>query len=70
MSDRRTYVIKAKCRNCGLHFAAYSWSEDWLPSYCPECGAGGMFMVWKEESDDFIFQHIPGDSPLVFAGVR
>jgi len=59
-----TYVIKVKCMRCGLHFAAYSWSEEWSPRYCPECGEKTRFMIWQEQLEDQIFEHIPGSSPL------
>lgn len=62
----RTNVIKCKCMNCSLHFAVYSWNEEWLPVSCPECNVKpARFMVWKETSPDFIFQHVPGNTPLV-----
>lgn len=60
-----TTIIKAKCMPCSLHFAAYSDSEEWAPMFCPECGANGPFMIWREPTDEFIFQHVPGTTPLV-----
>jgi|GEM_PF-3756126 len=69
-----TYEYRIKCRNCGLHYAVFSWDENWaIPAgtsgtggreggYCPECGAGGSKMVWGPvEREEEIFQLIPGE---------
>jgi DNA-directed RNA polymerase subunit RPC12/RpoP len=68
MSAVETNVIKAKCMNCGLHFAAYSWEESWKPRFCPECGSKRPFMIWQEQSPEFIFWHVPGQAELVGMG--
>lgn len=59
-----TLVTKAKCMACGLHFAAYSWAEDWQPRHCPECGNTSGFMVWQERTGEFIFNLVPGSTPM------
>jgi len=69
-----TYEYRIKCRNCGLHYAVFSWDENWaIPAgtsgtggreggYCPECGAGGAKVVWGPvEREEPIFHFIPGD---------
>jgi len=60
-----TFCIKCKCTACGLHFAAYSWEEEWLPKVCPECGQSPTFAVWREKLSGEIFQYVPGDSPII-----
>jgi hypothetical protein len=48
---------------CSLHFTAYSFSPEWLPNFCPECGqADDRFLIWRDSSDQFIFQFVPGSS--------
>ena len=62
-----TWVHKIKCMGCGLHFTAYSWNESWRPAGCPECRGDfeqGGYMRWSESSTDFIFQLVPGETPL------
>jgi len=64
-----TYVIKLKCRGCGLHFAVYSWNKDWQPSSCPECGqSDDAFIRWQEETKEQIYHLIPGNTELVDFG--
>jgi len=63
-----TNCVKVKCMKCGLHFAAYSWSEEWRPGFCPECGTDKGFLVWREELAGEIFQYIPGSAPVVELG--
>ena len=29
------------------------------------CGRNGPFMIWQEHSDSFIFELVPGTSPMV-----
>jgi DNA-directed RNA polymerase subunit RPC12/RpoP len=75
----KTYEHKIKCMSCGLHFIAMSWQENWAPTGCPECGVRynegavkdgmGGFMHWRSETDDFIFNRVPGESPMVGIGV-
>ena len=60
-----TYIHKIKCLGCSLHFAVYSEREDWGPPQCPECGnAEAGYIRWVEESDNFIFEFIPGETGL------
>lgn len=64
-TSAQTQIIKCKCTHCGLHFAAYSWNPRWTPSYCPECGqSDNLFLIWRDSSDEFIFQHVPGSSQM------
>lgn len=64
-----THLVKCKCLACSLHFIAFSHGDEWLPHFCPECGQhSGSFIVWRETSDDFIFQHVPGHADLVAMG--
>lgn len=73
-TEPHTYIHKYKCLNCSMHFAVYSWHEDW-PNYeggglgkvfCPECGLDitvqpyTPLLHWVEPSALFIFEHIPG----------
>lgn len=70
MTETGTYEYRIKCQNCGLHYAVFSWDEEWAggPSegrqggYCPECGVGGSKMVWGPvERPEPIFHFIPGE---------
>jgi DNA-directed RNA polymerase subunit RPC12/RpoP len=60
-----TYIHKMKCMTCGLHYAAFSWQDDWTPRSCPECGSMGGLLRWREESDQEIFEFVPGKAQLV-----
>jgi len=65
-----SYVIKCKCMRCGLHFAGYSWDWDWRPACCPECGQQeGAFVIWREPSEQQIFEHVPGRAELTDMGL-
>jgi hypothetical protein len=63
-TETTTHVVKVKCTGCGLHFSAFSWRPDWRPAFCPECGSQKGFLIWRELSDEFIFQHVPGGAEL------
>jgi hypothetical protein len=66
--DTKTYVHKIKCMSCSLHFAAFSFYENWKPHHCPECSAElakGGYMHWLDESEEHVFQFVPGGTPLV-----
>jgi len=59
-----TFIHKYKCRSCGLHFVLYSWQEERPPPHCPECGEQGGFIKWFGETDQQIFELVPGDTPI------
>jgi hypothetical protein len=65
-TDCLTYLHKFKCLECGLHFIACSWYEDWpLGSgavWCPECGEAASKLHWVEATEQFIFQLVPGSA--------
>lgn len=64
-----TWVHKVKCMRCSLHFAAFSWSDEWTPKRCPECGTDVGFLSFQPEHlTDQIFEHIPGKSGLKSIG--
>lgn len=75
-----TYIHKVKCMACQLHFAVYSWREDWgsgnnedrAEVACPECGQTGWEskMHAVEQTDDPIFQLVPGHTNWVGVGAR
>jgi len=60
----RTWVHKIKCLQCKLHFTVFSLHENWGDDgiTCPECASQGSFMQWREPSDLFIFELVPGSS--------
>lgn len=63
-----TFVHKIKCMTCSLHFAVYSFKKEWEPNTCPECDEdlkSGKYLHWMEPSNQFIFQHVPGSTPLL-----
>ena len=66
--DTGTHEFRIKCRNCGLHYAVFSWNEKWGEGdaeggYCPECGKGGTKLVWGPVNhDEPIFHFIPGEA--------
>lgn len=62
--EAQTHVHKFKHLGCGLHFIVLSWEPEWKPKVCPECGEGGKFLHWAETSEDFIFEYVPGRTPL------
>lgn len=68
--DQSTFLkVKAKCMRCSLHFVVCTHRpEDHSARTltCPECGQRkGQFLVWKETpADMFIFQSVPGETPL------
>jgi len=66
----KTYLHKIKCMGCGLHYIVCSWHSDWEPTNCPECPNGSEYIHWREETDSFIFQLVPGDSPMVSFGAE
>lgn len=63
-----TAVVKCKCMSCSLHFIGYSFREEWRPTFCPECGSSGPFMVWVGDSNQEIFMHVPGSTMLTEFG--
>jgi len=73
MSDERTttHEFPVKCRNCGLHYSVFSWSENWPfdkerdGGYCPECGIKGSKMVWHRTVTKFIFEVVPGGAEML-----
>jgi DNA-directed RNA polymerase subunit RPC12/RpoP len=68
--DQSTFIkVKAKCMRCSLHFIVCTHRPEDHSSrtlICPECGQRkGQFLVWKETpADMFIFQSVPGETPL------
>lgn len=68
--DQSTFVrVKAKCMRCSLHFVVCTHRPEVHSARtltCPECGQRkGQFLVWKETpADMFIFQSVPGETPL------
>lgn len=60
-----TLIVKCKCRSCSLHFEAFSWQKEWVPSFCPECGSRGPFLVWVDHTDKEIFQLVPGRTTML-----
>lgn len=60
-----TYVHKIKCLNCQLHYAVYSWHGKWDPCYCPECGTNGPYLHWVSETEEQVYELVPGASPLI-----
>ncbi len=61
------YLHKRKCLNCGLHFIVCSWEAKKDDLMCPECGQK-KFIEWLTETDQHIFQIVPGDSQLEMVG--
>jgi uncharacterized coiled-coil protein SlyX len=68
--EKSTFVkVKAKCMRCSLHFIVCTdRPEDHSARTltCPECGQRkGHFFVWQENpAEQFIFQSVPGATPL------
>lgn len=62
--NERTQVIKCKCLNCDLHFTGYSFRASWRPRHCPECGKLGPYVIWTGDSNRFIYELVPGGTPL------
>jgi DNA-directed RNA polymerase subunit RPC12/RpoP len=60
-----TYEHKYKCMRCGLHFTLYSWQmeREQTPT-CPECENKKNFMYWVDETEQQIYEFVPGGSPL------
>jgi DNA-directed RNA polymerase subunit RPC12/RpoP len=58
-----TYLHKFRCANCKLHFIVCSWNKEIPPVYCPECGVRDNNMHWVEETDQLIYEIVPGQSP-------
>jgi len=55
--------LRVKCLHCSLHFIICSWFANLhTPESicCPECGKRGKCIVWAHQSEDFIFQVVPG----------
>ena len=68
--EGETFEYRIKCMNCGLHYSVYSWVGEWHSDkdggYCPECGRkGGKLVHGPVSREEFIFQLVPGDAPLV-----
>lgn len=60
-----TFLHKAKCLSCSLHFIACSFNSEWKPQFCPECGGNESFLCWApQETDRFIFEFVPGGALL------
>ena len=59
------WVHKFKHMYCGLHFEVLSWHPDWPIKCCPECAGAEGFMQWSQEIPGFIFQYVPGSTPMV-----
>lgn len=59
-----TFVCKFKCLSCSLHFVAYTWTKDWNPGWCPECGTSDRFIRWLEATDLQIYELVPGMTPI------
>lgn len=63
-----THEYRIKCQACGLHYAVYSWDENWAGGpeegrqggSCPECGVKGGKFVWTAKSDRPIYEAVPG----------
>jgi DNA-directed RNA polymerase subunit RPC12/RpoP len=59
------HLFKYKCLTCDLHFTLYSeHPERWasrLP-FCPECGKDARFLIWRDTSEKFIFNFVPGET--------
>lgn len=58
-----TFAFPIKCMACSLHFIVYSWHEDFIETrfrFCPECGEDSVFIVFKEEKEEQIYQFVPG----------
>lgn len=68
--EQSTFVnVKAKCMRCSLHFVVCTELPEQHSARtltCPECGqCKGNFFVWKESpAEQFIFQSVPGGTPL------
>jgi hypothetical protein len=69
--EGETQVIQLKCLACGLHFKVYSFFANWPEGaaelhpgnkqegpFCPECGQNERFLIERETSEKFIFQHV------------
>lgn len=69
--DKSTFLnVKVKCLSCSLHFIICTWFPNQHSAktmICPECGQRkGQFLVWKDiPTDKFIFESVPGTTPLV-----
>jgi len=60
VDDTLTYLHKAKCTKCGVHFIVCSWEKDKESFFCPECGKLSPQIRWIETTADPIFQIVPG----------
>jgi hypothetical protein len=64
-NDTLTYEYRLKCRNCSLHYAVFSFDSNWDEKHaegglCPECGMGGVKIIWGPVPHDRpIFTFIP-----------
>jgi hypothetical protein len=63
-SGASTHIIKCKCLRCSLHFIAFSFKDDWKPEFCPECGGREAFIIWRDTSNRFIFEFVPGKTGI------
>lgn len=65
--------LKMKCLECGLHFVICTWYPEKhgvATAHCPECGQHDRrFIMWREESEDFIFQVVPGKAAIAGFGL-
>jgi len=69
MNEETTYTrIKAKCKECGLHFVVCTWYPDRHTAekiYCPECGQQGNYIIWHEKVKEMIYNEVPGDAEII-----